>query len=187
MAADGLIGINSNELRFAETPPARIAPALADEGLYIASEASFHRVLRDHGQMNRRGRARPRTSRPPTTHIATRPGEVWCWEMTFLRAQIQGRWFYLYLILDLYSRKVVGFAHFDRIRGAGDRNLRSACPNPGRNNQTAEEPASGSKPCSGKLGDRSPRRMELLYKPPEPITFRRGYGAVPRDPSRQGV
>ena len=103
-----------NEPRFAETPPARIVPALADEGIYIASKSSFHRVLRAHGQMNRRGRAQPpRTSRPPTTHIASRPGEVWCWDVTFLPGQIQGRWFYLYLILDLYSRKVVGFEVHD--------------------------------------------------------------------------
>jgi transposase InsO family protein len=100
----------ANEPRFAETPPARIVPALADEGTYIASESSFHRVLRAAGQMNRRGRARPpRPSRPPATHIATCPGQVWCWDLTFLPAQVQGRWFYLYLILDLFSRKVVGF------------------------------------------------------------------------------
>jgi putative transposase len=104
----------ANEPRFAETPPARIVPALADEGIYIASESSFYRVLRAHGQMNRRGRAQPpRTSRPPTTHIATRPGEVWCWDLTFLPAQVQGCWFYLYLILDLYSRKIVGFEVHD--------------------------------------------------------------------------
>jgi len=100
----------ANEPRFAETPPSRIVPTLADEGIYIASESSFHRVLRSAGQMNHRGRARPpRPSRPPSTHIATRPGEVWCWDMTFLPAQVQGRWFYLYLILDLFSRKIVGF------------------------------------------------------------------------------
>jgi putative transposase len=104
----------ANEPRFAATPPARIVPALADEGIYLASEASFHRVLRAHGQMNRRGRARPpRALRPPHTHIATRPGEVWCWDVTFLPASIQGRWFYLYLILDLYSRKIVGFEVHD--------------------------------------------------------------------------
>src|SRR4051794_41343326 len=51
----------------------------------------------------------PRTSRPPSTHIAMRPGDVWCWDVTFLPTQIQGRWFYFYLILDLYSRKVLGF------------------------------------------------------------------------------
>jgi transposase InsO family protein len=100
----------ANEPRFADTPPARIVPALADEGVYIASESSFHRVLREHGQMKHRGRAHPpRTSRPPTTHIATQPGEVWCWDMTFLPASVQGQWFYFYMILDIYSRKIVGF------------------------------------------------------------------------------
>ncbi|CAH2603481.1 protein of unknown function [Rhodovastum atsumiense] len=104
----------ANEPRFADAPPARIVPALADEGVYIASESSFHRVLRAHGQMKRRGRASlPRASRPPTTHVATRPGEVWCWDVTFLPATVQGRWFYLYLILDLYSRKIVGFEVHD--------------------------------------------------------------------------
>ena len=53
----------------------------------------------------------PRRSRPPTTHIATRPGDVWCWDVTFLQAHVQG--FYLYLILDLYSRKIVGFEVHD--------------------------------------------------------------------------
>ncbi len=100
----------ANEPRFVDTPPARIVPTLADEGIYLASEASFHRVLRAHGQMNRRGRAQPpRQSGPPRTHVATRPGEVWCWDVTFLPAPVHGRWFYLYLILDLYSRKIVGF------------------------------------------------------------------------------
>jgi hypothetical protein len=88
----------ANQPRFADTPPARIVPALADEGIYLASESSFHRVLRAHGQLNHRGRTRPpRPSRPPTTHIATGPGQVWCWDMTFLPALIQGRWFYLYV------------------------------------------------------------------------------------------
>jgi putative transposase len=105
----------ANEPRFAETPPARIVPTLADEGVYIASESSFHRVLRAHGQMTRRGRAQPpRRSTPPRTHIASRPGEVWCWDVTFLPAQVHGHWFYLYLILDLYSRKIVGFEVHDR-------------------------------------------------------------------------
>jgi putative transposase len=104
----------ANEPRFASTPPARIVPALADEGVYVASEASFHRVLRDHGQMQRRGRARPpRTLGPPSTHVATGPGQVWCWDVTFLPTQVRGRWFYLFLILDLYSRKVVGFEVHD--------------------------------------------------------------------------
>src|SRR5919202_2127593 len=104
----------ANGPRFASTPPARIVPALADEGIYVASEASFHRVLRDHGQMQRRGRARPpRSVGPPSTHVATAPGQVWCWDVTFLKARVQGHWFYLYLILDVWSRKIVGHEVYD--------------------------------------------------------------------------
>jgi transposase InsO family protein len=48
--------------------------------------------------------------RPPTPiHAATAPRQVWCWDVTFLPAQVLGRWFYLYLIMDLYSRKIVGW------------------------------------------------------------------------------
>ena len=64
----------ANEPRFAELPPARIVPMLADEGVYIASESSFSRVLRAHGQTRHRGRAKaPQRVRPPSTHVATAP------------------------------------------------------------------------------------------------------------------
>jgi transposase InsO family protein len=99
----------ANEPRFAAVPPARIVPMLADEGVYLGSESSMARVLRAHGQNARRGRAKaPKATRPPTTHIATAPRQVWCWDMTYLPANVMGRWFHLYLILDLYSRKIVG-------------------------------------------------------------------------------
>lgn len=104
----------ANEPRFAAVPPARIVPMLADEGVYLASESSFSRVLREHGQNVHRGRAKaPKASRPPTTHIATAARQVWCWDMTYLPAVVMGRWFYLYLILDLYSRKIVGWEVHD--------------------------------------------------------------------------
>jgi putative transposase len=104
----------ANEPRFADVPPARIVPMLADEGVYLASESSFARVLREQGQNSHRGRAKaPRATRPPTTHIATAPRQVWCWDMTFLPALVLGRWFHLYLILDLYSRKIVGWEVHD--------------------------------------------------------------------------
>lgn len=105
----------ANEPRFADLPPARIVPMLADEGVYIASESTFARVLREQGQTARRGRAKPpRPTRPPTTHLARAPGEVWCWDMTYLPACVVGQWFHLYLILDLYSRKIVGWEVHDR-------------------------------------------------------------------------
>lgn len=104
----------ANEPRFAAVPPARIVPMLADEGIYLASESTFSRVLKAYGQMAHRGRAKaPKQQRPPTTHIATEPRQVWCWDMTYLPAKVQGRWFHLYLILDLYSRKIVGWEVHD--------------------------------------------------------------------------
>ena len=73
----------ANEPCFADVPPARIVPMLADQGRYLASESTFSRVLRDEGQAAHRGRAKePRAVRPPTTHVATAPRQVWCWDMT---------------------------------------------------------------------------------------------------------
>jgi transposase InsO family protein len=100
----------ANEPRFCAVPPARIVPMLADEGIYLASESSFARVMRAQGQTAHRGRAKAAHAvRPPTTHIATAVRQVWCWDMTYLPAVVMGRWFHLYLILDLYSRKIVGW------------------------------------------------------------------------------
>jgi transposase InsO family protein len=104
----------ANEPRFADVPPARIVPALADEGVYVASESSFQRVLRAHGQNRHRGRAKaPRKCRPPTTHVATAPRQLWSWDTTYLPRGVLGQWFYLYLILDVFSRKIVGFEVHD--------------------------------------------------------------------------
>lgn len=103
-----IVGV-ANEPRFAELPPARIVPMLADEGRYLASESSFHRVLKAEGQIQHRGRAKaPSAPRVPSTHVAHGPGEVWCWDVTWLATPVAGRWFYLYVILDLYSRKIIG-------------------------------------------------------------------------------
>jgi len=82
----------ANEPRFADMPPARIVPVLADEGVYLASEASFRRV-----RCARRAGSPAAVSAPPRTHVATAPRQVWCWDVTFLPAQVQGSWFYLYL------------------------------------------------------------------------------------------
>jgi putative transposase len=100
----------ANEDRFAALSPAQIVPALADEGRYVASESTFHRIFRAEGQNTHRGRAKePRPKRAPTTHTATSWAQVWCWDLTFLPTLVKGRWYYLYMILDLFSRKIVGW------------------------------------------------------------------------------
>ncbi len=83
---------------------------LADVGIYLASESTFTRVRREHGQTTHRGTAKVlQARRPPTTHIATAARQVCCWDMTYLPATVIGRWFHRYLILDLYNRKIVGW------------------------------------------------------------------------------
>lgn len=110
---DQVLGV-ANSAPFADMPPARIVPMLADRGRYIASESSFARILRAHGQSRHRGRARPpRKVRAPTTHVATAPGQVWCWDMTYLPSDVADRWFHLFLIIDLYSRKIIGWEVHD--------------------------------------------------------------------------
>lgn len=85
-------------------------PTLADEGRYIASESSFYRVLRQHDQQKHRGRSvAPKKTYTPTTHIATAANQLWSWDISYLPSNIKGLFFYLYLILDIYSRKIVGY------------------------------------------------------------------------------
>jgi len=104
-----LIIATANEARFASLPPSQIVPRLADEGVYLASESSFYRVLHAVDQLHHRGRAAAPVKRVATTHVAHAPNQVWCWDITYLPAAIRGDFFYLYLMLDLYSRKIVGW------------------------------------------------------------------------------
>lgn len=102
--------LTCNEPRFADMPPSRIVPKLADEAVYLAIESSFYRVLRRANQLKHWGRARQAQRRkPPTTHVAQAPSELWAWDITYLLARAMGFWCYLYLILDVYSRKIVGW------------------------------------------------------------------------------
>ena len=97
----------ANEPRFADLPPTQIVPVLADEGRYLASESSFYRILREEQQLAHRGRARPAVHREPPRQCATAPNQLWCWDITYLPTSVRGTFFFLYLILDVYSRKIV--------------------------------------------------------------------------------
>jgi len=99
-----------NSPEHASLPPSQIVPRLADAGIYLASESTFYRVLREADAQHHRGRAKaPRAPTPPPSHTAEGPCQVWCWDITYLPGPVRGLFFYLYLILDLYSRKIVGW------------------------------------------------------------------------------
>jgi putative transposase len=94
---------------FASLPPSQIVPILADQGEYLASESTFYRVLRAQDLQHHRGRSAAPVKSTPKRHQASAPNEVWVWDITWLPGPVQGTYFYLYLMLDLFSRKVVGW------------------------------------------------------------------------------
>jgi len=117
-----------NSPAYSSLPPSQIVPSLADEGRYIASESTFYRILREAGQQHHRGRSRAPESRPPSTHCATGPNQVWCWDITWLPGPARGVYFFLYLILDLYSRKIVGWEiHEEESSELASRLVHKAC------------------------------------------------------------
>ena len=99
--------LNSEE--FASKAPSEVVPILADRGVYLASESTFYKVLKEEEELAHRGRSKKPVSRPISTHKATAPNQVWMWDITYLNGPIKGTYYYLYLFSDLYSRKIVGW------------------------------------------------------------------------------
>jgi putative transposase len=107
--------LTCNALEFTALPPGQIVPILADRGLYIGSERSFYRVLHANGQAHRRGRARPPQEPRPVPRLEARgPNEVWSWDITYLPTSVRDVWLYLYLVVDVWSRKVVDWEVAER-------------------------------------------------------------------------
>lgn len=102
-----------NQPEFTHLPPNQIVPELADQGIYLASESSFYRVLREAGQLAHRGKAKPATRQRPVPVVADEPNQLWSWDITYLATTIKGCFFYLYLIMDVFSRKIVGWEVYD--------------------------------------------------------------------------
>jgi len=98
-----------NNPEFQSLPPSQIVPILAERGIYLASESTFYRILRACKLQNHRGKSKNPTKRPISTHYAKGPNQVWMWDITYLPGPAKGIYYYLYLIIDLYSRKIVGW------------------------------------------------------------------------------
>ena len=100
----------ANSEEFGSLPPSQIVPRLADRGVYVASESSFYRVLKAANQMRHRLAARPGKERSkPRALCATAPNQLYSWDITYLPAQVKGTHYYLYMFIDIFSRKIVGW------------------------------------------------------------------------------
>jgi transposase InsO family protein len=110
-------------------PPSQIVPRLADAGEYLASESTFYRVLREADQQHRRGRAQaPRTLPKPEGYKAEAPNRVWSWDITYLAASIRGTFYRLYMVEDIFSRKIVGWeVHEEETSAHAGLLIRKAC------------------------------------------------------------
>ena len=101
--------------QYCDLSPNQIVPQLADEGRYVASEATMYRILREAALLSHREPSRPATPRRrPREHVATGPNQVFSWDITYLRTAVDGRFYYLYLILDVWSRKIMGAEVYDK-------------------------------------------------------------------------
>ena len=104
-----------NEPQYAKMPPSQLVPTLLDKAVYLASEASFYRILKAHGQLHHRGRSKaPKKTGKPTSHTALGPNRLWSWDITYLASRVKGQFYYLYLFEDIFSRKIVGYEVHDR-------------------------------------------------------------------------
>jgi putative transposase len=104
----------ANEPEYADLPPSKIVPKLADRGIYIASEATFYRVLKAVNQLNHRQKAKPTAQRKkPRALTATGPNQIYTWDITYLPTAVKGIFLYLYLVMDIYSRKIVGWQVYE--------------------------------------------------------------------------
>lgn len=100
---------------FRDLSPKQIVPTLLDQGIFVGSESTFYRVLHERDLVKHRGKARkPSAPRPrPVSKVATGPCQLWSWDITYMPGPIRGTFFYLYMIVDIWSRKIVAYAMHD--------------------------------------------------------------------------
>ena len=104
----------ANSSEFGHLPPSQIVPRLVDRGQYVACESTFYRVLKAENQLKHRGAERPAKPRSkPRALSATALAELFSWDITYLPTQVKGIYFYLYLFMDIFSRKIVGWQVYE--------------------------------------------------------------------------
>lgn len=95
--------------RFAHVSPKQLVPQLADDGLYLASESTMYRLRRRLRLTSHRPISRTHVTRASRVHRATGANQVWSWDITWLPTTLRGRYLYLYVVMDVWSRRIVGW------------------------------------------------------------------------------
>ena len=113
---------------FRDRSPNQIVPILAEKGLYFASESTFYRLLKKAGLLTHRSKAKAPERQRPEEITASGPNQVWTWDISYFLTLVRGSYLYLYLILDIWDRSIVGWAVHETESGllAGDL-LRETC------------------------------------------------------------
>jgi transposase InsO family protein len=105
-----MVLITANSVPYQHLPVSQIVPLLADDGRYLASESTFYRILRAEGQLTHRQASKPAKHKRPAPYEAHGSNQVWSWDISYLPTEVRGLYFYLYFIMDIYSRKIVGWS-----------------------------------------------------------------------------
>jgi putative transposase len=95
--------------RFVDCSPAQVWATLLDEGRYLASERTFYRLLETNGEVRERRDQLTHPAYAKPELLAERPNEVWSWDISKLKGPAKWTWYYLYVILDVFSRYAVGW------------------------------------------------------------------------------
>ena len=95
--------------RFVDKAPAQVWATLLDEGTYLCSIRTMYRILEEHGEVRERRNQRRHPNYTKPELLAEAPNQVWSWDITKLRGPVKWTYYYLYVILDIFSRYVVGW------------------------------------------------------------------------------
>ncbi len=103
-----------NSPEHVDQPPRAVYAALLGEGKYLCSWRTMYRILAEHGEVRERRAVRPARTFVRPELMATAPRQVWSWDITKLKGAAKGQFYFLYVILDIYSRYVVGWLVAER-------------------------------------------------------------------------
>lgn len=118
--------VNGPEYR--DLSPNQIVPLLADKDVYLGSESSFYRILREADLQHHREPSRPAAHARPLEKVATGANQIWSWDITYLPSSVRGLFFYLYLVMDVWSRKIVGWeVHLEEDMAHSSTMIRRLC------------------------------------------------------------